>query len=236
MLHTNNAPLHRGTVKFFDAKRMYGMATIDEPERREIFIMHKSLSKNYVPVENDTIEFEIDITIRSSGSQKLETKHTTLVHHASSPTATATPSTALLTSAVSTSSNSVDQFSVVQATSNLGTLTLNKSTMPTDPFSVVQASTNTNVAKSAAPNKKSKRRTTQKKKQHSGESKKQQSKQSKPSTKSKTSNKKQANNRAKRSNASNKLPKPANTPDKFAESTMFQSPDPSKICIIPKFG
>ncbi len=168
MLHTNNAPLHRGTVKFFDAKRMYGMATIDEPERREIFIMHKSLSKNYVPVENDTIEFEIDITIRSSGSQKLETKHTT---------ATATPSTALLTSAVSTSSNSVDQFSVVQATSNLGTLTLNKSTMPTDPFSVVQASTNTNVAKSAAPNKKSKRRTTQKKKQHSGESKKQQSKQ-----------------------------------------------------------
>jgi cold shock CspA family protein len=73
----NTSPREKGIVKFYDPKRKYGIATLDDG--REIFITHSSLSNSYIPVENDTIEFEVNVTIRSSGSEKLETKNITCI-------------------------------------------------------------------------------------------------------------------------------------------------------------
>ena len=42
---------------------------------REVFVLSTSLPVNYIPIENDTIEFDLEIQVRSSGSEKLHARN-----------------------------------------------------------------------------------------------------------------------------------------------------------------
>ncbi len=232
----NTSPREKGIVKFYDPKRKYGIATLDDG--REIFITHSSLSNSYIPVENDTIEFEVNVTIRSSGSEKLETKNITCIQSSlieSNKSTTTTTNTS--TTKNSATENKyiplpVDNFSVVQPSNASDNPQFNTTpASQVDPFSVVQASTNVSCTDSAPKNNKTKRRPQRKKKkqtQNNGESKNQQA------NNNKNNNKNNKNNRSKRSGIrSNKQgDRPNNSPvvtNKYADSVMFQSPDPSKL-------
>ena len=261
---TPPATRSHGTVKFYDPKRKYGMATLSDG--REVFILQSSLPSDYVPVEKDNIEFDVDVKVRSSGSEKLEARDIVLQSRSATihiPTATATATTMPAAVPTSTSSNhhnssALDVFSVVQATNSMGAMQMQTSSSqpsqqqpPLDPFGVVQASAKIGSIAVPTPSSKTKtKRSTTKQRNKSkkknnystGETKQQQQQQQ--NSKNKNKNKNNCNNRGgkkpnrsfkKTQNQSSKQQLPQNTtPAKFAESTLFQSPDPSRL-PMPKF-
>ena len=245
-----------GTIKFYDPKRNYGMCTLQDG--REVFVLSKSLPVNYIPVENDTIEFDLDIQVRSSGSEKLHAQNITFLSSPSSSSSiTSSATTKINTSPLTTTT---DAYSVMQASNKMSLLQLKPTpTVPTnrsnsksdskaDPFSVVKASVTTGAT---TPTTKT-TRTTKK------SATKQRSSNKKKNNQQKEGKLRQQGNKSNKSNKSNKgingkkskpspiqkqnHPKPAkrrqqashNTPAKFAESLLFQSPDPSRL-PPPKF-
>ena len=250
-----------GVVKFYDATRKYGIATLSDG--REIFVLQQALPINCQPAENDEIEFDIEVVVRASGSEKLEAKNILLRKCSSSttsPTATASSSTSSSSSSSSPSPSSalaVDLFSVTQATNSMGALQLKSGGgAASDPFGVVPASSKKVGASIPMPSstkhsnskksnntrqRNSNKKNSQQAKQQSGAS----SKQQQPNTHASSSSKKNNSRgkKGKRTPSNKQTNKPRNqqsqsqteTPPKFAESTLFQSPDPSKL-PMPTFS
>ena len=252
-----------GVVKFYDATRKYGIATLSDG--REIFVLQQALPINYQPAENDEIEFDIEVVVRASGSEKLEAKNILLQKCSNSTTApTATASFSTTTSSSSPSSApAVDLFSLTQATNSMGALQLKSGgAAASDPFGVVPASSKKVGASIPMPSstkhsnskksnntrqRNSNKKNSQQAKQQSGASSKQQQPNTNASSSSSSSSSSKKNNsrgkKGKRTPSNKQTNKPRNqqsqsqteTPPKFAESTLFQSPDPSKL-PMPTFS
>ena len=229
----------QGVVKFFDSARNYGIMS-STSTGKDVFLMGKALSPGFTPQARDVLSFELVVKVRSSGTEKLEAANVSLVSRSKvNPCSSDTSSG----NTRDNSGSKTDDNRKIDVTSrNITQKRAQKAatvTVTDDPANAKQ-STFSSGTKTACSNLN--RHSTQKKKQLGKKNPKHKIKtphkedaaKSKETKNEMVRSKRRGRNNSRRSNnninndkGQSKGNDRETNSDKFAESALFSSPDPS---------